>query len=260
MNREAGAAGSNAPSAATDREAASSFNRPRPPAGGWKIAGRWSTEDAFALEALRPLGEAFLPWTGFALSPGAILKILTLAEFQRPRVIVELGAGLSTVVFARYMRYVERAGARLISADDNEQWLGVIDEYLARERLGDHAELVTAPRRPWSGKSGLAGEEDEAWNYELPDRWYSIEPILETLDGEEIDLLVIDGPKGKGTISRYPALPELHEHLAEEAVVILDDAQREPEQECAARWERFTDLSFEALKGTTLAIGRRPRR
>lgn len=164
------------------------------------------------------------------------------------------------MVFARYMRYVERAGARLISADDNEQWLGMIAEYLGRESLGDHAELVRAPRRPWSGKDQLDGEEDPAWSFEPPDRWYSIDPILEALDGDKIDLLLIDGPKGKGTISRYPALPELHEHLADEAIVILDDAQREPEQECAARWERFTDLTFEPLKGTTLSIGRRPRR
>jgi predicted O-methyltransferase YrrM len=252
---KAGEKGSPAP----DPRTASSFDRPRPPAGGWKISGQWSADDAFALEALRPLGEAFLPWTGFALSPSAILKVLTLAEFHRPRVIVELGAGLSTVVFARYMRYVDRPGTRLVSADDNEQWLGMIDEYLARERLGDHAELVRSPRRPWARNRAVDGEDDEVWKYEPPDRWYSAEPILKALDGDQIDLLLIDGPKGKGTISRYPALPELYEHLAQDAVVILDDAQREPEQECVARWERCTNLTFEALKGTTLSIGRRPR-
>lgn len=78
--------------------------------------------------------------------------------------------------------------------------------------------------------------------------------MLDALGKDRVDFLLIDGPKGKGTISRYPALAELKDNLAERAVVILDDAEREPEEECLRRWEELTELSFETQKGTGLAV------
>ena len=38
------------------------------------------------------------------------------------------------------------------------------------------------------------------------------------------------------THSRYPALPALADRLAADALVFLDDADREPEREIVARW------------------------
>jgi hypothetical protein len=51
-------------------------------------------------------------------------------------------------------------------------------------------------------------------------------------------MLVIDGPPGFiQKHSRYPALPLLHEALAERCVLYMDDAAREDEREIVKMWQ-----------------------
>jgi len=232
---------------------------PKPPVGGWKVSSRWVAQDAFALEAMRPLGEAFLPWTGFSVSPAAILKILTVAEFYRPTVILELGAGLSTVFLARYARYRGFEGTSIISVDNDEAWLGLVAEYLERENLESYVHLTYARRMAWRPPAAVAAPADSTWKFELPDKWYDPSAIRSALNGRSIDMLLVDGPKGRGTITRYPALVEFAADLAEGCTVVLDDAHRPPEQEIIARWEPLGGLEFNFQRDVNLAIGRPPR-
>jgi Methyltransferase domain len=232
---------------------------PKPPVGGWKVSSRWEAQDAFALEAMRPLGEAFLPWTGYSISPAAILKILTLAEFHRPSVILELGAGLSTVFLARFARYRGFAGTRIVSVDNDEAWLALVTEYLEREDLQGHVDLVHARRISWQPSETAATAPDRAWDFELPDKWYDPSAIRDALRGDKVDMMLVDGPKGRGTITRYPALAELIGELGDGCTVVLDDAQRAPEQEIVARWEELSGMEFQLQPEVKLAVGRPPR-
>jgi hypothetical protein len=53
----------------------------------------------------------------------------------------------------------------------------------------------------------------------------------------EIDLLIVDGPpKVTGRLARYPALPVFLDHLADGALVVLDDTDRATEQKIVERW------------------------
>lgn len=238
---------------AADPQSKRAQARPR-----WKTAARWTVEDTFALEALRPLGGGFLPWTGYALSPASMLQVLAEAELYNSRVIVELGAGLSTVFLARYLHQCRGPDTRLISVDNDREWLEMIRRYLEREKLLHTVDLVHARRETWTEGIGLAPEESvEPWQFEPPVKWYAAESIRGALGDDEIDLLLVDGPRGSGTISRYPALVALAPHLAAQPTVILDDAQRAPEMEVLARWAARSDLEFTQQPGTRLAIGRR---
>jgi hypothetical protein len=65
--------------------------------------------------------------------------------------------------------------------------------------------------------------------------WYDLG--LVDLPDNSVDFLVIDGPPSTtGALARYPALPLLERMLADEAVIILDDANRMDEVEDVARW------------------------
>jgi hypothetical protein len=70
--------------------------------------------------------------------------------------------------------------------------------------------------------------------------WYDIR----SLAGKQIDLLTVDGPpEATGSLARYPAVPALMEMLADDAVVLVDDADRVDEQAATRLWtHRFPQL------------------
>ena len=69
--------------------------------------------------------------------------------------------------------------------------------------------------------------------------------------------LVIDGPPGQiQKISRYPALPVLHKYLADEVVILMDDAARADEKTIVDMWtHEFPEFEHEyrsAEKGASI--------
>jgi len=217
----------------------------------WISTGKWSVEDAFALQALQPLGGAYLPWTGFALRPSAVMTLINELMLNRAGAMLELGSGLSTVVAARYMRQCGPEGARIVSVDDNPDWLERVQEYLDRDGLADLVELVHAPLAPWAPADGA----ESGGEFPLPERWYDPVAIRRALD-DDVDFLLVDGPRAKRTIGRYPAMPELFGHLTPEATIVLDDATRPGEVEVIARWTESSGYRF-VTDRTGLAVGRR---
>ena len=223
----------------------------------WTTVGKWRADDAFALQALQPLEGAYLPWSGFALRPSAVMTVINEMMFYEASSVVELGSGLSTVYAARFMRQCGPAGARIVSVDDNEEWLGRVHQYLERDGLTSFVELVYAPLIEWRPSDDEAGaEEGGAWAHPIPERWYDRDPIRRAVGDREVDFLLVDGPRAKRTIARYPALLELHDHLSADATVVLDDAARPGEVEIVDRWTERYGLKF-VTDRTGLAVGRR---
>jgi hypothetical protein len=93
-------------------------------------------------------------------------------------------------------------------------------------------------------------------------QWYRPAALPPPAAADRCGLLVIDGPPARlGSLMRYPALPLLHRRLAGDAVVVLDDANRDDEREILRRWgERYPEFDIELLrheKGTAV-LYRRP--
>jgi hypothetical protein len=199
--------------------------------------------DARAWQALRPLldrGE-YLPWSEWALRPAALARVTNEVALREPREIVELGAGVSTVVLARLLR--ERGG-RLTSLEHDAGWAAWVTNQLDREGLSDFARVVhaplepaepppqhrTSPDPPYEGSRGTFGGGGG---------WYAPAAVATLPNG--VELLVVDGPPaGEPELaqSRYPALPRLEPLLAPGALVFLDDAERDGERAVLERWER----------------------
>ncbi|WP_218221706.1 class I SAM-dependent methyltransferase [Nesterenkonia sp. Act20] len=160
-----------------------------------------------------------LPATGgSAMDPEALLHLVALLEQTRPKMIVELGSGASTV----WMGHIARQyGAKVISLDHLDKYLKLTQEAVARHGLTDVVECRFAPLE----KIVVDGRDFE---------WYSESALGDTRD---IDFLLVDGPpKGVGDAARFPALPVLKARLARNAVVVLDDTHRGEEQEILEQW------------------------
>ncbi|MDQ3729625.1 MAG: class I SAM-dependent methyltransferase [Actinomycetota bacterium] len=184
-----------------------------------------------------------MPWTDGALRPAALVAVLNEIVFAERRTIVELGAGISTTVIGRLL--AERGGT-LTTIEHDPDWSAIVSGQLEREGLAGTVKLLGAPLEP----------HPETWDG-AP--WYSLDAIASLSDS--IELLLVDGPPGyrEGMAhSRYPALPALAGRLAPHALVMLDDANREPEREIVERWQQLLpEWSFSVDDAVGLALGRR---
>jgi len=209
----------------------------------------WATverNDLLAMPVLAPLSSTYLPWSLSAMRPSGVVAILNDIVVKRRRRVVELGGGISTFYISRLLR---QRGGHLWTIEHDEEWAALLSRELAEEGLGDVATVVHAPLAPaapeWPG-------DDSAW--------YQREKLAEAVDGDPIDLLIVDGPpayKDRWRHRRYPAVPFFAPMLAADYTVILDDIDRLGEQEVLTRWEGQLGITFERrLTNGRIGIGR----
>jgi predicted O-methyltransferase YrrM len=164
-----------------------------------------------ALEQLLPilkLSSTLPPSRGWAASPDFLLTLSSIVRKKKPKLVLELGSGLSTLVSAK-------SGAKKIISLDHSIEFGEA----TREMLKEHK--VT----------GAQIRINELLTYPGGYKWYSPEALIGI---KNIDLLVIDGPPSStNPDARYPALEHLLPLLSKRATVILDDADREDEKKLA---------------------------
>lgn len=156
----------------------------------------------------------------WSAAPDLLLHIANLIATVKPRVIVECGSGVSTLVMARTAELVS-PGSRVVSIEHDPEFVQRTRVLIGLHKLTDIADIVHAPLTELE----LDGRATE---------WYLNEPFQ---DLREIDLLLVDGPPGSvGADVRYPAVPLLHDRLSRAAVVLLDDTARADEAAVADRW------------------------
>ena len=162
------------------------------------------------------------PTRSWAASPDLLLTIADLVRTRKPRLVVELGSGVSTLIVAK-------AGARkVISIDNSAEFADKTREMLKAHKVRG-VEVRVAALKPH--KSGVD--------------WYDTAKLK---DLKRIDLLIIDGPPGsKNVDARKPALQELLDKLSPNAVVVIDDVNRIGERQMAEAFAK-------ALPRHTLSI------
>lgn len=160
---------------------------------------------------------ALPPTRSFAASPDLLLTLAQIVEKKPPKLIVELGSGVSTLVMAKALPLGSQT--KIISFDHSPEYAEK-----TRELLADH---------------GITGVEIRVAPLEMYDdqrSWYAKSAFS---DIQEIGLLVIDGPPGsKDPQARSAARLELLSRLNAEAIVIIDDTGRDGEHEMAEQFAK----------------------
>jgi predicted O-methyltransferase YrrM len=139
---------------------------------------------------------------------------------RRPKCIVELGSGSSTILIARTLNLLGENEATHIAVDHEEKYLGLTRDVATLNGVSDGVEFMHCP----------------LVRYESLDKlWY--DGLAGKLADCKIDLLIIDGPPaGLQPNSRYPALPVLLPFLNKNCTILLDDSNRPHEEQIAKRW------------------------
>jgi glycosyltransferase involved in cell wall biosynthesis/predicted O-methyltransferase YrrM len=158
---------------------------------------------------------------GWAASPDVMLMLANEVLALRPSTVLECGSGASTVWLGLVVRELGLT-SRIVALEHDEVFAEATRRELERHGLGDVAEVRTAPLR---AAESLPRH---------PTPWYDEDAVG---DLQDIGLVFVDGPPGStGPLARYPAVPLLRDQLADDCVVVLDDAARDDEREVADSW------------------------
>ncbi len=207
----------------------------------WLLRSLWGGRKADKRALLDRLGLAHdaLPHLGsWKADTGFLRHIVTQIEQQRPAVVVELGAGASTLVAAKALSL--NGGGRLVSLDQHEGFVNATRHWLA-----DNGLSVDIRHAPLDARI-------EGW----PGRWYDVDNLP-----ERIDVIIIDGPPWSVHPLVRGAADSLFSRLAPGGVILLDDAARPGERLVARRWRKqWPDIDFrlasDGTKGTLVGIRR----
>lgn len=198
------------------------------------------------LNNLLPLNAPLPPMTGWAATPELAIALHKYIHLFQPKVIVEFGSGVSTLIAACSLR-LQKIDGKVISFEHNAAFHKKSARNLQLHQLSDLVELRIA----------------ELKNVEIDGRswkWYNPETLK--FDAP-IDLLIVDGPPVKTQKNaRYPALPLLYPHLSANAVIIVHDTKRPAEGEIIKQWlndyDDFTSTEEFGEKGITVLERRAP--
>jgi predicted O-methyltransferase YrrM len=179
-----------------------------------------------------------------AASPELVTTLMDHIVRHRPRTILELGSGSSTIAMAYALEQkIDASTDRLIySLDHDERYAAATREQLAYHGLEAHAKVYHAPLREMTvdGRSF---------------QWYDLDALPD--EHGSIDMVLVDGPPtGTNSRARFPALPALYDRLSPSAIIVVDDANRRDETAMVHRWlemyDGFRVKRFLSPKGTTV--------
>lgn len=212
-------------------------------AGGTEaIARKWAyrqMQSLAYLNATLPLRQPLPFLGGMAVLPDFAACLAGLIREIRPRRILELGSGASTIIASYVME--ELGEGELLSLDHEEPWANQTRDRLTLHGVAARTRVEFAPLR----EIAAGGQQMQ---------WYGYDRLAEF---GPIDLLVVDGPPDwTGKMARYPALPMIIPMLSERAAVLIDDFARPDETEMVRLWmQSFPGFTLEKLdfeKGAAL--------
>lgn len=163
---------------------------------------------------------------GFAMNPDGLLLLSDLVRRRKPKKILEIGSGTSTVWMATFAASVN---AQLISVDHLEEYRKITLRSLRDFGLEAQVDLRLAEL----AEVEIGGETT---------KWYNADRFADLYD---IDMVIVDGPpESTGPNPRFPAFPLLRDKLSPGALIVVDDLHREQETQMVEKWlEQCEDLS-----------------
>lgn len=146
---------------------------------------------------------------------------------QRPKLVVEFGAGASSLIVATALAQAGRG--KLISFEQHEDFASATALWLAQHGLDSDIRAAPLMRAPGD------------W----PGFWYGHGPLP-----TGIDLMVIDGPPWALHPMTRGAAATLFDKIAPGGTIILDDAARPGERLIARRWRKmYPEFEFSLWTG-----------
>ena len=171
-----------------------------------------------ALDRKLSLPQGLPPMRGWAGSPDFLLVVANEMLRRQPFCVLECSSGVSSIVIARCLQI--NGKGHVYSLEHDVSYAETTRKLLADQGLEAWATVLDAPLETSSTATP----------------WYADSAIPADLD--PIEFLIVDGPpRATAPLARHPALPRLLKRMAPNAIVIMDDANREDEKTIITRWK-----------------------
>lgn len=185
---------------------------------------------------------------GGALSPDAAVILCRELLTKKPKLVVECGAGISTLIVGYLLK--DLGGGELITIEHDLEWQERVNSWIELHDLGDYVTVLHAPLIDQKLDIG-------------PVYWYDISEFETIMRGKypaskRIDLLFVDGPPVFiDAYVRRPALYFMRQWFAPHCSIIVDDTNRPADADIVRQWCKVLEASCECEwyateKGTAL--------
>lgn len=162
--------------------------------------------------------------TTFSISDHSLMWLWRYLCANRPRAILEMGSGMSTLATGLYCQgCADGERPKVVSLDHDQGWLDQTRDRCSELKVDSFIDFQLAE----IGNLNLPTEYGEIQGY-LFDNGY----IHEFLGSP--DLVLIDGPPS--SVGRMGTLPSVLPLLTSRCTILLDDAGRPKEQEAIRKW------------------------
>lgn len=148
--------------------------------------------------------------------------IFTLMKGKRNLTVLELGSGISTIIFASGLSRLSQ-NSSIVTLEAEERWMEAIQKMVVKYELTDYVRVHHVPYKQYAVYI-----------------WFDEQAIKEILGDKKIDILVVDAPPDTLChYSRRPAMPFFLPYLKRESIVVLHDAKRPDEVQIVREWKYY---------------------
>ena len=149
--------------------------------------------------------------------------------------LVELGAGVSTIILACFMAKLNMKYS-IVSFEGDSSWVERVEEWVNRYHLNKEINLYHIPYEQYADCI-----------------WFKKDRIKEIINGQSIDILLVDAPPGVlCPVSRKSAIPFFLPWLHNDSTVFLHDTKRKDELDIIQAWDTyFNSKTTYTLRGIT---------
>lgn len=161
-----------------------------------------------------------LSWDeGWAVGSKTAYKLIEYLDEFKPKKILDIGSGLTTVLFAEWSKNND---AEVISLEHQEKYYNATKKLLDEYGLEADLRLCELVKTKW----GM---------------------FYETNIPKDLDFVLIDGPPG--SIGRGATLYNIYPNLSKDFTAWLDDCNRYEEQRILKQWIRDLDVKVLDIEG-----------
>lgn len=199
-------------------------------------------------------------YTAWSMEPDSVTFLKKVIEMYKPRVVLELGSGISTPILSAKLKDVwkdEKDKPVYVTIDQSDDYLAQTLVLVEKAGTKDITRPLIFPITYYRvGGKNEKGEDNTLACYD-----FNEEKLFEATGGLRPDMIIVDGPTGGGTggfpFARMLTAPILSMYVKPDALFCMDDAYRDTEIKETQSWIESQTLHVLGVKavGKGLMMG-----